>query len=88
MGEGHFNGLVGFEEMGMEPMDILKSATSNTARAYGKDSDIGKLEAGKVADLVVLSKNPLKSAKHYRSIQKVMKEGKWIELNQSLHHKV
>ncbi len=34
LGEGHFNALVSLEEAGMAPMEILKSATSNIARAY------------------------------------------------------
>jgi imidazolonepropionase-like amidohydrolase len=79
-GEGHFNSLVGLEEMGMAPMEILKSATSNIARAYKQDSKIGTLEPGKLADLVILDANPLESARNYRRISSVIKEGKVIDL--------
>jgi imidazolonepropionase-like amidohydrolase len=80
LGEGHFNALVGLEEAGMAPMEILKSATSNVARAYKVDRDIGTLEAGKIADLVVLDANPLESARNYRRINSVIKDGKVVDI--------
>ena len=81
LGEGHFNGLKALQDMGMEPMEILKSATSNIAKAYKKDRDLGTLEKGKIADLVILNKNPLKNAENYRSIYKVIKEGREVDLD-------
>jgi imidazolonepropionase-like amidohydrolase len=80
LGEGHFNVLVAFEEMGMKPMEILKSATSHIARAYKVDKDIGTLEAGKIADLVILDRDPLASARNYRSIHAVIKDGRVVDL--------
>lgn len=79
LGEGHFNGLVALEELGMEPMEILKSVTSNVAKAY-KYSDIGTLEPGKMGDLVILDADPLASARNYRRISAVIKEGKVVDL--------
>ncbi len=79
MGEGHFNALMALEEMRMAPMEILKSATSNIARAYKVDAGIGTLEAGKIADLVILERNPLDSARNYRSIRTVIKDGKAVD---------
>lgn len=81
LGEGHFNGLVALQEIGMAPMEILKSVTSNTAKAYKKDQDIGTLEVGKFADMVILDKNPLKDAKHYRRIHAVIKEGVMVDID-------
>lgn len=80
LGEGHFNALLGLEQMGIPAMDILKIATINIARGYHLDKEIGSLEPGKRADLVVLSASPLTSARNYRSITAVMKDGKMIDL--------
>lgn len=75
LGDGHFYWLAAMEEKGMAPMEMLKAATINIATAYGKDADLGTLQPGKVADLVLLDQNPLTSARHYRSISAVYKDG-------------
>jgi len=79
LGEGHFNALVGLEEKGMAPMEVLKSATSNIAKAYQHGDEFGTLEAGKLADVVILDKDPLKSARNYRSIHTVIKAGQRVD---------
>lgn len=78
LGEGHFNALAALEEMGMAPMEILKSATSHVARAYKLDAEIGALEPGKAADMVVLDANPLESARNYRRIHAVIQGGRVV----------
>lgn len=80
MGEGHFNALAALEEEGMAPMELLKSITSNIARAYKVDANLGTLETGKIADLVLLDRDPLQSARNYRSIHAVIKEGTPVDL--------
>ena len=80
LGEGHFNALVAFEEAGMAPMEILRSATANVAKAYKVDRDVGTLEAGKIADLVILDADPLASARNYRRIASVIKDGKVVDI--------
>ena len=80
LGEGHFNALTAFEEAGMAPMEILKTATINIARAYKVDKDLGTLEAGKAADMVILDANPLEAAKNYRRINSVIKDGKVVNI--------
>jgi imidazolonepropionase-like amidohydrolase len=80
LGEGHFNALVALEEAGMAPMEILKSVTSHVARAYRVDRELGTLEPGKIADLVLLDADPLASARNYRRINAVIKDGKVVDL--------
>ena len=81
LGEGHFNALVALEELGMDPMEVLKSATSNVASAYRLDDEIGTLQAGRWGDVVILDASPLESAYNYRRIHMVIKEGKVVDLD-------
>ncbi len=81
LGEGHFNALVGLEELGMDPMEVLKSTTSNVASAYRLEDEIGTLQPGRWADIVILDANPLESAYNYREIHMVIKEGKVVDLD-------
>lgn len=81
LGEGHFNALVALEELGMEPMEILRSATSHIARAYELDDEIGALRPGMIADLVILDANPLEAARNYRAIHAVIKDGRRVDLD-------
>lgn len=81
LGEGHFNALVGLEELGMDPMEVLKSATSNVASAYWLEDEIGTLQPGRWADIVILDADPLASAYNYREIHMVIKEGKVVDLD-------
>jgi imidazolonepropionase-like amidohydrolase len=78
-GEGHFHWLRAVEQKGLKAMDGLLAATRNIARAYGVDRDLGTLEAGKLADLLVLERNPLQAAEHYRSIRWVIKDGAVVD---------
>ena len=81
LGEGHFNALVGLEELGMDPMEVLKSATSNVASAYWLEDEIGTLQPGRWADIVILNADPLASAYNYREVHMVIKEGKVVDLD-------
>ncbi|HYR86689.1 MAG TPA: amidohydrolase family protein [Terriglobia bacterium] len=63
---------------GMRPMDIIVSATRNAAAVMGKQADLGTLERGKFADLVILDADPLADIKNTRKISKVMKGGEFI----------
>ncbi len=72
---GHFTWLEAMEEKGGAPMEMLKAATLNLAVAYGKAKDLGSLEPGKIADLLILDKNPLLAAENYRSIHTILKDG-------------
>ena len=80
-GHGELQGLQNHWEMellasgGMSNHNILKVATINSAKAIGLDQDLGSLEKGKLADLVILSKSPLDNIKNTTAIEFVMKNG-------------
>ncbi|TKG70564.1 amidohydrolase family protein [Prauserella endophytica] len=78
---GHFVWLRAMEEKGMSPMELLHAATRNVAQAYKVDHDLGTLEAGKTADMVVLDEDPLQGAKSYQSIHAVIKDGALVDLD-------
>ncbi|WP_417317197.1 amidohydrolase family protein [Emcibacter sp.] len=61
---------------GMTPEEILNAATLGGAEAIGRSGDLGSLTVGKLADLVVLTENPLKNIRHTRAIDMVMKNGR------------
>ncbi|MGE5813745.1 MAG: amidohydrolase family protein [Acidobacteriota bacterium] len=65
-----------FVQGGMTPMEALRAATINGAKYLGLDADIGSLEKGKLADLVVLDKNPLESIRYTDSVRMVMLNGR------------
>lgn len=79
LASGHFIWFKAMEEKGCPPMQMLRAATRNIAEAYGKEKDLGTLEAGKLADLLILERNPLDAAENYRSIHSVIKEGVVID---------
>jgi len=62
---------------GMSPLEVLTASTRNAARAMGREGDLGTLEPGKLADLVVLEGNPLDSVANFSSVSRVVKDG-WV----------
>lgn len=64
---------------GLAPHDVLRTATILGAEAVGMGDDVGSLEPGKYADLVVLDRNPLEDIRHTNSIRYVMKDGRLYE---------
>jgi imidazolonepropionase-like amidohydrolase len=63
------------QEAGLTPMDVLVSATRNGARAMGRERDLGTLEPGKLADLVVLGADPTADVKNVQDVRWVMRDG-------------
>jgi len=62
-------------EAGIAPLDVVTIATRNGAEDLGALSELGTVEPGKVADLVVLRSNPLESISNTRSIEAVYHAG-------------
>jgi imidazolonepropionase-like amidohydrolase len=61
---------------GMSNHDALRTATSMGAEAIGLGQDLGTIEQGKLADLVVLDRNPLDNIRNTAAIRSVMKNGR------------
>ena len=84
-GHGQMDGLGDHWELwamaagGMKPHDVLRVATSNGAHAIGMEQDLGSLEPGKLADLIVLDANPLEDIHNTNSVRYVMKNGRLYE---------
>ena len=55
----------------------LRIATQQAAEALGAEDDLGTLEPGKLADIVLIDKNPLEDIRNTQSIWRVMKGG-WV----------
>ncbi len=64
---------------GATPMEVLRAATLHGAEIVGYAQDVGSLEPGKMADLVVLDKNPLENIHNTNSVRYVMKNGELFE---------
>jgi Tol biopolymer transport system component len=60
---------------GMTPLEVLRCATVNGSKIIGRPQDLGSIEAGKLADLVILDKNPLEDIHNTNTIHWVMKNG-------------
>ncbi|MBW3567434.1 MAG: amidohydrolase family protein [Proteobacteria bacterium] len=62
-GFGYIEELELLQEAGFHPLEVVRAATLNGAEALGMDGDIGSVEVGKLADLVVVPANPLENFK-------------------------
>jgi imidazolonepropionase-like amidohydrolase len=75
IGKGLHNELRLLVESGLSPMEAILAATRNAADTIGKINEIGTIEKGKLADLIVLQRNPLDEIGNTRSIRMVIKDG-------------
>ncbi|MDH4258762.1 MAG: amidohydrolase family protein [Gammaproteobacteria bacterium] len=76
------------QESGLTPLQVLRSATTDGAKALGMEKNLGVIEAGRLADLVILDADPLADTGNLGRIYRVIKDGKIYDpdvLMKSLH---
>ena len=66
-----------FVQAGLSPLEVLSIATQEAAEAVGAENELGTLDPGKLADLVLLDANPLEDIKNTQTIWRVIKGG-WM----------
>ena len=80
-----FPGLMTHRELqllvdaGLSPVDVLTAATRTGAVALRKLDEIGTIEAGKRADLLLLNANPLEDVRNLLKIDQLMFNGEWVD---------
>ena len=65
-----------YEMGGMTPVEVLRSATIDGAKIIGVDQDLGSIETGKLADMVILNANPLDNIRNTIDIDQVVQNGR------------
>ena len=63
-------------DVGLAPADVIRAATSIAARTFKAEADMGALTAGKLANLVIVSRNPLDDIKALREVVLTVKRGR------------
>ena len=66
---------------GLSSHDVLRMATIYGAEAIGMGQDLGSIEAGKMADIIVLDSNPLVNLRNTTDLHYVMKDGRLYDAN-------
>jgi len=75
-GASFFRELKMMAEAGLTPAQVLVTATLNGAKLMGREKDLGSIEEGKLADMVVLNSDPLANIQNTSDIHLVVKNGK------------
>ena len=67
-------------DAGLTPMQAIQAATANGAAFLGRSRDLGTIEPGKLADLVVLTGDPLARISDIRTVERVLSGGAWVDV--------
>jgi imidazolonepropionase-like amidohydrolase len=63
---------------GINPLNVIKIATGNGAEALGILDDVGTIESGKQADMIILNANPIRNIRNIEAIEGVIEDGQFF----------
>lgn len=66
-------------QAGLSPLQVIQAATINAARALRKDKELGSIEPGKLADIVILNSSPLTDIRNTSHIHGVITRGRLLD---------
>ena len=69
------NEMMSMVELGMAPLDVIVASTKNGAETVGLAKSLGTIEAGKLADVIVVAGNPLQNMQAMKRVAYVVKGG-------------
>lgn len=78
-GYAYFREMKLLQEAGMTQMEIIQAATVENARFFRIEERLGTLEAGKLADLILVEGDPLADISNMRNVRRVMLNGVWVD---------
>ena len=85
-GPSVFAEMEAMQEAGLSPMEVLLASTRNAARAMGRGEELGTVEPGRVADLVLLAADPTEDVSAVRTRTAVIRAG-WLHTVASLRYR-
>ena len=78
-GEGSLRAIEGLVELGMTPLQAIIAATRNGAAAAGMADELGTVEPGKIADLLLLDADPSADIRNIRRLAMVISNGQPVD---------
>ncbi|MBY0496747.1 MAG: amidohydrolase family protein [Cyanobacteria bacterium] len=73
-----------FQQSGLTPFEVLQTATLRAAEALGEGANLGSIEPGKLADLAIVTDDPLADIRNARKVRTVIKNGEVHTLDELL----
>lgn len=73
------------QKSGLTTVQILKASTINAAKGFGLENKLGSIEEGKMADLLLLSKNPLEDLQGLNAVEIIIKDGKLLPASEIIN---
>ena len=85
-GPSVYTEMEAMQTAGLTPIQVLTTATRNGARAMGREADFGTIQAGKIADLLVLDADPTQDIRNMRALRHVMRAGELRDAHEYRRH--